>query len=160
MDEQGRTHAYADPEAALAEQHFAGRPWKDFAHAGLLQWGPAAVSLRRLTPRALAYYLPAYLTALLTAPVDPVAFTVLEAVVGVLTPPVPVRRGGRTPAQTQAMRQEQEKAFADFVACLDARQRSVCARFLHAVEPLLEDDVLPNPASDALGRHWAAHLTP
>ncbi|NMO17965.1 hypothetical protein HPC49_12175 [Pyxidicoccus fallax] len=158
FDEAGLPHAYENPEALDAARHFAGRPWTDFAPAALLQWELTQGGLPFLAPRALAYYLPAYLVALLTEPLDVDTFGVLESVVGVLTRPDEREPrstpGGRGEAQWRAMVQERLRSFQAFVDALDEQQRSAVTAFLKVMEPLFESVPPPNPARTALERYW------
>jgi hypothetical protein len=159
FDEAGLPHTYEDPEALDADRHFAGRPWTDFASAALLQWELTHQGLPFLTPRALAYYLPAYLVALLSEPLDVDTFAVLESVVGVLTRPDEQEPRG-TPgesgeAQWRAMAQARLRYFQEFVDALDGPQRAAVTTFLGVVEPRFGSVPSPNPARTALERYWA-----
>ncbi|MCY1015715.1 DUF6714 family protein [Pyxidicoccus sp. MSG2] len=157
-DPAGKAHRHEDPEAAGVSRFFAGAPWKRLAGPTLLGWGMAGVALRHLTPEALAYYLPAYLTAFLTETLDPVSFAVLESAVSVLTAPEPSSGpppGGRSAAQWQAMEHERAGGFQAFTRALDAAQRSAVRAFLEAVESVFEEPGMDNPVRTALDRFWA-----
>ncbi|MFP2912355.1 DUF6714 family protein [Pyxidicoccus sp. 3LFB2] len=157
-DKGGQEHRYEDPEAAEVGRFFAGAPWKRFSGAALLGWRMAAVALRHLTPEALAYYLPAYLTALLTEPLDPVSSAVLESTVAVLTAPESASApppGGRSDAQWLAMEQERAGEFQAFASALDEAQRAAVKAFLEAVDPVFEEPGMENPVRTALERYWA-----
>ncbi|WP_163999020.1 DUF6714 family protein [Pyxidicoccus caerfyrddinensis] len=158
-DGAGKAHRYEDPEAAEVARFFAGVPWKRFSGAELLGWNMAAVALRHLTPEALAYYLPAYLTAFLTETLDPVSFATLESAVSVLTAPEPSSEpppGGRSDAQWQAMEGERTGEFQAFTRALDAAQRSAVRAFLEAVESVFEEPGMDNPVRTSLDRYWAS----
>nr|WP_146209885.1 hypothetical protein [Vitiosangium sp. GDMCC 1.1324] len=165
FDENGAPHTYENPEAEDTARFFAGRPWTDFAPPALLRWELTHNGLFFLTPRALAYYLPAYLTALLTEPLDVDTVAVLEATVRVLTRPdagesrtVP---GGRSEAQWQALVQEWVRSFEAFVDALDGPQRSTVALFLKLVAaPRFKSLPPPNPAQLALERFWESYAPP
>jgi hypothetical protein len=170
FDEAGEQHAYASAESSEVTRFFAGEPWTRFPGEALLQWSHASVSLRLLTPRARAYYLPAYLTAFLTTPLNPVSFAVLESAVDVLTAPggdvahqrlQRHRPDTRSAPQKQAMNRQQGKSFQDFVDALDDAQKAAVTIFLHAVEPLFEEPELglTNPVTTALDSFWG-HSTP
>ncbi|QSQ18940.1 hypothetical protein JY651_26680 [Pyxidicoccus parkwayensis] len=156
-DPTGQSHRHEDPEAVGVARFFAGAPWKSVSGPALLAWGMAGVALRHLTPEALAYYLPAYLTAFLTEPLEPVSFAVLESAVSVLTAPEKVSGpppGGRSDAQWQAMARERAEKFHAFAGALTDAQRAAVRAFLEAVESVFEEPGMENPVRTALERYW------
>jgi hypothetical protein len=167
FDEKGLLHEYADPESNEIERFFGERAWMDIRGAELLSWSHGGVSMSFLTPRALAYYLPAYLTAFLTVPLGPVEFTVLEAAVRKLTPPREgddaelVRRRGdtRSDAQKHAMAAERVESFRQFLAALTEGQKSAVAAFLEVCLPVFEDPYLENTPQTALDLYWRPRLS-
>ncbi|MBN8233369.1 hypothetical protein JYK02_38215 [Corallococcus macrosporus] len=162
FDEHGAPHTYDDPESEEAAGHFAGRPWTDFANAALLQWESTQSGLLHLSSQGRAYYLPAYLIALLTEVLDVDTFSALETVVDVLMPPDPRAPrsvpGGQGEAQWKALVQARITAFQDFVAALDGPQRAAVAAFLDAMVPRFGNTPPPNPARVALDEFWATWL--
>ena len=162
FDEKGVLHEYSDPESNEVARFFDTRPWMDVRGEDLLSWRHAGVSTIFLTPRAFAYYLPAYLKAFLTVPLDPVAFTVRESAIKALTPPHAgedaelLRRSAdiRSEAQKQAMAAERVESFREFVDALTEEQKSAVATFLEALVPVFEDPCLKNTPQTALDLLW------
>jgi hypothetical protein len=131
----------------------------DISADELLTWDHASVSTIFLTPLAHAYYLPAFLRAFVTAPLDGYAVAVLEHAIRMWTPP----DGGllhtftadnRTASQKQAMAAARAAAFQEFIDALTEGQRSALAMFLEAFEPVFEEPDLDNPVKTALDRFW------
>jgi hypothetical protein len=119
-DEGGRPHAHRDPERDAADRFFSGRPWTEITAKELLAWGWVYSGMIWLTPGARAYYLPAYLKAILTAPPGADWVAALEALALRLIPPAPFRsmtRGGvtRSEAQRNAMDASSQSDFQQFV---------------------------------------------
>ena len=165
-DEAGQLHVYENPEAREVARFFAGAPWMDVANENLLRFSHANVSMIHLSPRALAYYLPAYLKAFLTVPIDPVIFAVLEAFIRALTAPVVASDeselrerfpGTRSDAQRRALERDRLDAFQEFIQALDDAQRAAVATFLQVIDPLFEDDFLENTVRTALDRFWGRY---
>lgn len=159
FDEAGASHPGVDLEAKQVEDFFARRRRSSLPPEELLGWKVASSCWGFLSPGAQAYYLPAFLRALLSGPLDDGRFVVLESIVRGLTPPglrggsLPVDR--RTDAQRQAMDQERERGFDGLVRALTDEQKAAVARFLRVFEAAFEDPPLDNPVRDALDAYWA-----
>lgn len=159
FDEAGDPHAYQDPEADAAAQFFGGRPWTAISAEELLAWGWVSTGTIWLTPSARAYYLPAYLRAILTAPPDADWITALEGVAFRLIPPAPfssMTRGGvaRSEAQRNAMDASRQSDFQQFVDALTAEQKTAVAAFLELFEPVFEEPGFENSIKEALDSLW------
>lgn len=161
FDEDGQRHTYVDPEAAEVDRFFGGRPWTSIEPEQLLPWDHASVSSIFLSPRAHAYYLPAFLRAFLAAPLDGIAVDVLEHAVRMWTPPDAVsgqRWHTRTERQKAAMKMAREHGFREFVGALTTAQLAAVAEALAVLAPPFDEPDLENPVRTALDAFWSAHL--
>ncbi len=164
VDKAGALHVYDDPESQQVSGFFAGKVWKQATGEALLRWRYVDVAMTHLTPRARAYYLPGFMTAFLTVPLDAVTFAVLEVFIRALTPPAVLdaedarQWGGAPDARSEPQKQAMDKVRADafqvFVDALNDAQKAAVALFLEAVEPPLEESGLANPATTALDGFW------
>lgn len=158
FDEKGELHTYQDPEASEVERFFGARRWAAVTPAELLAWDHASVSQIFLAPAAHAYYLPAYLRAILAAPPDADWVTLLDAAIPRWTPPgalpANTRQDSRTTVQREAMTGLREAMFRQFTEAMTEPQKAALASFLEAFEPSWEEPDFENTITTALDAYW------
>lgn len=154
FDTEGQAHPSYSIEGEEIARVFAGaRHWTDISGDDLMRRVKAGLSVIHLTPEALAFYLPAYLSACLSLPPDPDIDIeeFLDCLIPRLTPP-DVRNASRsawareqfpdtrTDAQRRAMDEDRRRRFQRLVGEFNDAQKSVIAAFLEeAAVPFYED---------------------
>jgi hypothetical protein len=163
FDESGKPHVYVNPEAEEVARFFGARPWSEIAPEALLAWKHASVSATFLSPRARAHYLPAFLRAFLTRPLDGIAVDVIVNAVHMWTPPnaiSPQIWHTRTERQKSAMKDAEAQGFQAFTDALTEAQKAAVATALAVLAPPFDDPDLENPVRTALDAFWGAYLPP
>jgi hypothetical protein len=163
FDESGNLHAYANPEAEEVARFFGARQWSQITPEALLGWDHASVSATFLSPRARAHYLPAFLRAFLTRPLDGIVLDVIVNAVKMWTPPDAISAQiwrTRTERQKSAMMDAEARDFQEFAGALTDVQKAAVAKALAVLAPPFDDPDLENPVRTALDTFWGAFLPP
>jgi hypothetical protein len=161
FDEEAQAHAYANPEAEEVARFFGGRRWNEITPEQFLKWDHASVSSIFLSPLARAYYVPTFLSAFLSVPLDGYAIAVLEHTAGMWTPPQAKTLQiwhTRTDRQKAAMQEEEARGFQEFVGALTPEQKAATAQALAVLAPPFDEPGLENPVRTALDTFWSAYL--